>query len=252
VARYNRAMRVRILFFGQLREIAGGAEHDAELPPGALMEDAFAHLTARWAALAAFRAIVIAARNQEFAPWNTALADGDEIAFLPPVSGGAPPANANEACELVGEPIPVAGWVAWTKTAEDGAIAVFEGIVRDHSHGRRTLYLEYEAYAPMALAKMHKIAAQAREKFAIHRIVIVHRLGRMEIGEASVLVAVSSAHRADSFDACRFAIDTLKQVVPIWKKEYFLDGFAWADGENPAVSAATQPVRLGKPSNEAR
>jgi len=245
-------MHIRVLFFGQLREIAGAAEHDAELPAGALMEDAFAHLTARWAGLAAFRTIVVAARNQEFASWETPLADGDEIAFLPPVSGGAPPADADEACELVREQIPVAGWVAWTKSVEDGDVVVFEGIVRNHSRGRRTLYLEYEAYASMALAKMHEIAAQAREKFSIHRIAVVHRLGRMEIGETSVFIAVSAAHRAAAFDACRFAIDTLKQAVPIWKKEYFLDGSAWAEREISDGNAPAQPAHAGKSSNETR
>jgi molybdopterin converting factor subunit 1 len=245
-------MRVRVLFFGQLREIAGAAEHDVELPSDTRMACAFAHLTARWARLAAFRAIVVAARNQEFAPWDTPLTDGDEIAFLPPVSGGAPPTHADEACELVREPIHVADWVKWTKAAKDGAVSVFEGIVRNESHGRQTIYLEYEAYVPMALAKIREIAAHARANFPIHRVVIVHRLGRMEIGETSVLIAVSAAHRAAAFDACRFAIDTLKQVVPIWKKEYFRDGSAWADGKIPAADAPAQPAHVGNSSNETR
>lgn len=245
-------MHVRVLFFGQLREIAGAVEHDAELPAGARMEDAFAHLSARWTGLAAFRAIVVAARNQEFAQWDTPLTDGDEIAFLPPVSGGARSADVNEFCELVREAISVADCVQWAKTSEDGAVAVFEGIVRNYSRGRRTIYLEYEVYAPMALAKMREIATEAREKFAIHRIAVVHRLGRMEIGETSVLVAVSAAHRAAAFDACRFAIDTLKQIVPIWKKEYFADGSAWAEGQVPVGHTPAQPLRPGKPSNETR
>lgn len=115
----------------------------------------------------------------------------------------------------------------------DGAIVTFDGFVRNESHCRRTLYLEYEAYEPMALAKMREIAQSIREKFAVHRLAIVHRLGRLEIGETSVFIAVSAPHRAAAFDACRFAIDTLKRTVPIWKKEFFEDGAVWADGELP-------------------
>lgn len=122
---------------------------------------------------------------------------------------------------------------------EDGAVATFDGCVRNHSHGRSTLYLEYEAYEAMALAKMQEIAAQLHANFPIHRVAIVHRLGRLEIGETSVFIAVSSAHRAAAFDACRCAIDTLKKTVPIWKKEFFADGAVWADGELPPVPAET-------------
>lgn len=122
---------------------------------------------------------------------------------------------------------------------EDGAVATFDGCVRNHSHGRSTLYLEYEAYEAMALAKMREIAAQLHANFPIHRVAIVHRLGRLEIGETSVFIAVSSAHRAAAFDACRCAIDTLKKTVPIWKKEFFADGAVWADGELPPVPAET-------------
>src|SRR5581483_1504757 len=114
---------------------------------------------------------------------------------------------------------------------EDGAIVMFDGIVRNHSRGRKTLYLDYEAYEPMALAEMAKLRAQALEKFAVREAAIVHRLGRLEVGESSVFIAVFSAHRAAAFEACRWIIDTLKKTVPIWKKEYFEDGAVWADGE---------------------
>jgi molybdopterin synthase catalytic subunit len=114
-------------------------------------------------------------------------------------------------------------------------VVVFEGIVRNHSAGRTTLHLEYEAYEAMAIAKMREIGAEMREKFAIRRFAMVHRLGRLEIGETSVLIAVSSAHRAAAFDACRFGIDTLKRNVPIWKKEFFRDGAVWAEGEIPSA-----------------
>ena len=121
------------------------------------------------------------------------------------------------------------------KAAEDGAIVVFEGIVRNESHGRRSLYLEYEAYEAMALKEMNVIAASMRSQFGADSVAIVHRLGRLEIGETSVLIAVSSAHRREAFEACRYGIDTLKRTVPIWKKEYFEDGAVWADGEIPPL-----------------
>jgi molybdopterin synthase catalytic subunit len=141
--------------------------------------------------------------------------------------------------ELVREPIDPGTLIVHLRAPEDGAIVTFDGFVRNQSHNRRTLYLDYEAYEPMALAKMREIAAQLYEKYRIHRLAIVHRLGRLEIGETSVFIAVSAPHRAAAFDACRFAIDTLKRTVPIWKKEYFEDGAVWADGELPPAPVAT-------------
>jgi len=127
------------------------------------------------------------------------------------------------------------------RAPEDGALVVFDGFARNNFRGRPTLYLEYEAYEEMALAKIREIGAQMREKFGIHRVAIVHRLGRIEIGETSVFIAVSSAHRAAAFDACRYAIDTLKRTVPIWKKEFFADGAIWAEGEVPPATANSAP-----------
>ncbi|MFZ0213573.1 MAG: molybdenum cofactor biosynthesis protein MoaE [Candidatus Acidiferrales bacterium] len=135
------------------------------------------------------------------------------------------------------EKIPASEIAAELKRPEDGALAVFEGIVRNHSRGKQTLYLEYEAYEAMALAKMREIGAKMKERFSIDRLAMVHRLGRLEIGETSVLIAVSAAHRGAAFDACRYGIDTLKQTVPIWKKEYFADGGVWAEGEKISPEA---------------
>ena len=140
---------------------------------------------------------------------------------------------------LVREPIAQETLVRHVRADEDGAVVTFDGCVRNHSHGRRTLYLDYEAYETMALAKMREIIAEIHAKFPIHRVAMVHRLGRLEIGETSVFIAVSSQHRPEAFDACRFAIDTLKRTVPIWKKEYFEDGAVWADGELPPAPVAT-------------
>jgi molybdopterin synthase catalytic subunit len=141
--------------------------------------------------------------------------------------------------ELRHSPIDLAALVREVRAGQDGAIVTFDGFVRNESHGRRTLYLDYEAYEPMALSKMREIGQLVHEKFSIHRLAMVHRLGRLEIGETSVFIAVSAPHRAAAFDACRFAIDTLKRTVPIWKKEYFEDGAVWADGELPPAPPST-------------
>jgi MoaE-MoaD fusion protein len=141
--------------------------------------------------------------------------------------------------QLVREPIDMAALVRQVRAPENGAIVTFDGFVRNQSHNRPTLYLEYEAYESMALTKMREIGAQLHEKYRIHRVAIVHRLGRLEIGETSVFIAVSAPHRAAAFEACRFAVDTLKRTVPIWKKEYFEDGAVWADGELPPAPGAT-------------
>lgn len=148
--------------------------------------------------------------------------------------------------EITRTPIGKAEIADQVKSGADGAVATFDGCVRNHSHGRETLYLEYEAYESMALVKMREIAAYLHTAYAIDRVAMVHRLGRLEIGETSVFIAVSAAHRAAAFDACRYAIDTLKKIVPIWKKEFFADGAVWADGELPPVPAET---RAAKPAS---
>jgi MoaE-MoaD fusion protein len=145
----------------------------------------------------------------------------------------------NDLFALVHAPIETAALSREVRADSDGAIVTFDGFVRNQSHGRCTLYLEYQAYEPMALSKMREIGQSIHERFAIHRLAIVHRLGRLEIGETSVFVAVSAPHRAAAFDACRFAIDTLKRTVPIWKKEFFEDGAVWADGELPPAPPST-------------
>lgn len=228
-------MRVRVLFFGRFKEIVGAASDEADVPDGASVEDVFVQYGARHAALAGFRESAAAAVNQEFAEWGAALKAGDEVAFLPPVSGGeeepAPLAVEQDHFALVRSRIPTHAISESLKAPADGAQVVFEGIVRNHSDGRETLYLEYDAYEPMALAGMRTIVAEMRQRFPIDRAAMVHRLGRIEIGETAVLVVVSSVHRAAAFDACRYGIDELKRRVPIWKKEYFADAAVWAEGE---------------------
>jgi len=152
-------------------------------------------------------------------------------------------ARSEDRIEITRAVIPNAEIDAQVRADGDGAVATFDGCVRNHSHGRATLYLEYEAYEAMALAKMQEIAAYIHANYAIRKIAIVHRLGRLEIGETSVFIAVSAAHRAAAFDACRYAIDTLKKTVPIWKKEFFADGAVWVDGELPPVPAETPAAK---------
>jgi MoaE-MoaD fusion protein len=241
-------MRVRVLFFGQLKDIVGLGEDSAELAEGEQVEDLFARYSRSHPDLVRFRSSVVASVNQAFVDWRSPLAAGDEVAFLPPVSGGSEAAGVErrrQFVEIVREPIRIAELVAELKSAEDGAVAVFEGIVRNHSKGHRTLYLEYEAYESMAMAKMRELAATMREQFAVDCVALVHRLGRLEIGETSVFIGVSAAHRRAALDACRFGIDTLKRIVPIWKKEYFEGGAVWAEGEipnAPAIESSDPPA----------
>ena len=227
-------MRVRTLFFGQLKDVVGKAEETRELLSGARLSDLVAIYGTEFPKFKSFAASIACSVNQQYSEGSTLLHEGDEIGFLPPVSGGssAPePQLRSTHCAIVLQPIKTSGIVDSMKAAEDGAVVAFEGIVRNHTRNRRTLYLDYESYSPMAINEMEKLCEQALEKFKVRDLRIVHRLGRLEIGETSVLIVVASAHRGDAFAANRWIIDMLKKTVPIWKKEYFEDGAVWADGE---------------------
>ena len=227
-------MQVRILFFGVLKDLTGRASDLLNLPEHATLGDVVMHyedINPRLNELAASIAMSI---NQEFAAPDSPLKEGDEIAFLPPVSGGLSDSASERDrswSSIVREKIDTQAVLAKLKQPADGAAVVFEGVVRDNTRGRRTLYLNYEAYEEMALKQMDGLIAQALQQFPIRAVAIVHRLARLEVGETSVLIAVASAHRAAAFDACRWLIDTLKRTVPIWKKEHFEDGAVWVDGE---------------------
>jgi MoaE-MoaD fusion protein len=225
-------MRVRVLFFGMLKEMTGKPADLIELPEGASVRDVLAHYEAQTPRLRESLPSLAVAVNQQYAGPDTKLHADDEVALLPPVSGGVPDAaEVARRASIVREVIDAQGVVAGLKRGEDGATLVFEGIVRNQTRGRKTVYLDYEAYEDMALQQMESLAGQALQQFQIRDVAIIHRLGRLEIGETSVLIAVASAHRAAAFDACRWLIDTLKRTVPIWKKEHFEDGAVWADGE---------------------
>ena len=219
-------MRVRVLFFGVLKDLVGRTGELLELPDGAVVREVLSHYLSEVPRMREALASIAVAVNQEYAGAETVLRSDDEVALLPPVSGGS-----GKAASIVRDAIDTQGVLARIKRGEDGAAVVFEGVVRNQTRGRRTLYLEYEAYEEMALDQMEGLAEQALKQFQVREVALVHRLGRLEIGETSVLIVVGSAHRAAAFDACRWLIDTLKRTVPIWKKEYFEDGAVWADGE---------------------
>ena len=218
-------MQVRVLFFGILKDVAGCSSDVLTLPDDATAGDVIEHYETRLSSLKGNLSSIAVSVNQEYASLEVELHSGDEVALLPPVSGGSPRSR------ITREPVDTAAVLATIKRAEDGAAVVFEGVVRNHSRGRRTLFLEYEAYEPMALTQMESLAVAALLRFQIRDVAIVHRLGHLDVGETSVLIVVTSAHRAAAFEASRWLIDTLKRTVPIWKKEHFEDGAVWADGE---------------------
>lgn len=224
-------MQVRVLYFGVLKEVLSSNGEGVELPEGTTVAQLMERLR-KGASHPVWSALAVAV-NREYAAASAVLHEGDEVALLPPVSGGAEDAGVpvEALVKLVRERIDRDALVAALKQPRDGAVVVFDGIVRDNTRGRKTLYLDYEAYEEMALAEMRKLAAEAGERFAIDRVGVVHRLGRLEIGESSIVIVVTSAHRAAAFDACRWLIDTLKRTVPVWKKEHFADGAVWTDGE---------------------
>jgi len=220
-------MKVNVLFFGITHDLTGCAQEQVELPEGESLEGLRRRYEKRFPGLRSVGNSLLLAVNQEIANGSTSLRDGDEVAFMPPVSGGA---GSDFFC-ITRDPIIAADLAKQLRAAEDGAVVIFEGFVRNHSRGRATLFLEYEAYGPMAIRKMEELGAEAKQKFAIDGIGMIHRLGRLEIGETSVAIMVTAEHRRAAFEACQYGIDRLKQVVPIWKKEYFADGAVWSEGE---------------------
>jgi len=237
----TKLMRVRVLFFGVLKDSARRGQDELDLADGSSVRDVLAHCEAKFPGLREMLPSIAIAVNQQYSEPSQRLKDNDEVALLPPVSGGAvgtvgePPSEPSSGrrrySEITRERIDSAMIADALKRGDDGASVVFEGIVRNQTRRRKTLYLDYEAYEQMASQQLESLAEQALKQFQIRDVAIVHRLGRLEIGETSVLVVVASAHRGPAFDACRWLIDTLKRTVPIWKKEYFEDGAVWADGE---------------------
>jgi len=234
-------VRLKILFFGMVKDAVGRSSDELELPDGSSLNTVFEHYASRSPKLRDFAASVVLARNQSFAPRTEAVAEGDEIAFLPPVSGGSDAAKGPYS-HVIEDPEghffaitrePIDGGVIARRLlrGEDGAFVNFEGTVRNNTKGRATKFLDYECYEPMAIKVMAELGREIAKKHSIGRVGIVHRLGKMEIGETSVSIVVTSPHRKPAFDAALEAINRLKKTVPIWKKEHFADGEVWVEGE---------------------
>ena len=227
---------VRLLFFGAARDAVGHEQVDFVLPRGTTAADAFAEISARYPELERFGRSLLLAVNQEYARSDRLINDGDELAVFPPVSGGSTTATntkgpARDFFELTTETIDVGSVARRVIPPECGATVTLDGYAREWTRGRRTLYLVYEAYTPMALSELKRLGSEVHERFDIAHIGIVHRVGRLEIGETSVVISVSAPHRRAAFEACEWAIKELKRTVPIWKKEVMEDGEVWVEGE---------------------
>ena len=232
-------MRVRILYFGVLKDLVGRPSEEADFPDGADLRAVFDSVAERCPPLHEMARSIVLARNREFADLSTKIADGDEVAFLPPVSGGseAGPADPIEIADnghyfaLTHHAIDTRAVMARLLTGAEGAVVTFEGTVRNQTKGRPVLCLDYECYQPMALKLMAKIGLEIAAAHQVTRVAMVHRLGRLLIGETSVAVIATAPHRRAAFEAALEGINRLKKTVPIWKKEHFVDGEVWVEGE---------------------
>jgi molybdopterin converting factor subunit 1 len=229
----NERVTVRVLFFGAARDAVDRNPLEISLDAPATVSSAFKHLVERFAQLERFGRSILFAVNQEYATPNTQLNQNDELAIFPPVSGGS---ACDYRCpldffELTTKPIDVGQVARRVIPRECGATVTLDGYAREWTAGRKTLYLVYEAYEGMALSEMERLGAEAHKRFEIAHVGIVHRTGRLEIGETSVVIAVSAPHRRAAFEACEWAIKELKRTVPIWKKEVFEDGEVWVDSQ---------------------
>lgn len=229
---------MKVLFFGQLKDIVGRSEDELQLNDQDTGASVFEFYAARFPQVAALSESIVLARNQAFTPRSTPLADGDELAFLPPVSGGlgvyshfVKDEDAGNFFGLTRHAVDVREISAAILRGEDGALVNFEGVVRNNTKGRRTQFLDYECYEPMAIKVLAELGRDLATTHAIGRLAIVHRLGRLAVGETSVAIVVTAPHRKPAFEAALEGINRLKRMVPIWKKEYFEDGEVWVEGE---------------------
>jgi molybdopterin synthase catalytic subunit len=259
-------IHVQVLCFGVLKDWFGAPVGLVELPEGATVAALLEHLTATHSIAVgpggpqsgsqswAWTQGIAVSVNAEYVTKSQVLHEGDEVGLLPPVSGGAADRTdaqteidpelfpfQGKATALTLEPIDTEKIVAAAKRGEDGAVVIFDGIVRNHTRGRQTLYLDYEAYNELATRQMAALVGEAIKSFGVRDAWIIHRLGRLMVGETSVLIVVASTHRAQAFEACRWLIDTLKKTVPIWKKETFADGAVWAASEPFPAELAVEP-----------
>jgi molybdopterin synthase catalytic subunit/molybdopterin converting factor small subunit len=218
-------VRVRVRLFARYREALGRERLEVDLPEGGTVEAAWSAIADRHPELAPYRPFTLFAVGQDYVSPDHRLRPDDELFLFPPVSGGGAGADIYR---VVTEPLSPDAIAAEVDDPGAGGIVIFSGVVRNETGGRPVKFLEYEAHAPMAEVKMREIGEAVRVRWpGVRRVAMLHRIGRLEIGEASVLIAVAAAHRGDAFEACRYAIDTLKRIVPVWKKEHFEDGEVW-------------------------
>ncbi len=228
-------MRVQVLFFGQLRDLVGRSSDELDLPDGSSLETLFRHYSSQRPRLAEMAGSIAMARNLQFARPDEVLEDGDEVAIMPPVSGGTGWLASSEGngvfAAVTRAPIDSRALAVRTQGDGDGALITFDGVVRNNSGGRRTLYLDYECYVPLALRQLEEIGRSVLDTHAVDGIALVHRVGRLQIREASVSIVVAAAHRRPAYEASLEAINAVKRKVPVWKKEHFADGEVWVEGQ---------------------
>jgi molybdopterin converting factor subunit 1 len=230
-------VQVKLLFFASLKDIVGARQLQLDVAPGATVADVLTSLEANYPRIKQYRSVVLTAVNEEYVDKRTAIQEGDEIAIFPPVSGGEVDfiplriTRSGELYQITHDVIETQTISKRLLRGEDGAVCVFEGVARNNSKGKKTLHLVYEAYETMALKKLEEIGIFVRQAWDIDSVAMIHRLGHLDIGETSVAVIITSAHRRAAFDACHYAIDKLKKVVPVWKKEFFDDGEIWIEGQ---------------------
>ncbi len=224
-------MQIKIRYFASLRETTGQGEELLEVPEQATVETVRQAVNSRYPALQAILNRCIYAVNRSYVQADTPLKALDEVVFIPPMGGGNQEETAmNDLVQLTHERLKREELVQAVSQPSVGGIVVFEGVVRNHARGKHVRYLEYEAYEEMAEQQIRTIISQAKARWSVQGVAVAHRFGRLEIGEASVIIVVASAHRGEAFEACRYIIDTLKTTVPIWKKEVAVDGEEWVEG----------------------
>jgi len=220
-------MHIQIRYFASLREITEKEEEQLTVSDEATVADVRIMLLTRYLQLQPILERCVYAVNHHYVPAETILQEGDELVFIPPSGGGT---FIQPLIQLTREPLDRDALVRTVSHPSIGGLVVFEGVVRDNARGKQVRYLEYDIYEEMAIEQIYTIITEAQQRWGVERVAVAHRFGRLEIGEASVIIVVASPHRSEAFDACRYIIDTLKQAVPIWKKEVTTDGETWVDG----------------------